>query len=101
MPHPIYGPPEHKLHRVAVKLWVPTSTNGRHTKVTASGWAETKNKALWTYTEMWDHFQGEHGLAPADAARHLLLAAIQDRPVTQDGLQMALRGGVGQDPLPW
>lgn len=92
MPHPIYGPPEHRLERLELKLQLPHQRNGRRAQLTAHGFSETKRGSLWTMQESWSWSEMHAGLQPCDALHHLALAAWQDRPITQTGLELALTG---------
>lgn len=92
MPHPIYGPPDHVLERVELKLYLPTSRNSRITRLEASGWSETKRGPLWSIQESWSWSECVSGLQPCDALHHVALVAAQDRPVTQGGVEFALTG---------
>lgn len=102
MPHPIYGPPEHKLQRVEFNLRVPTKENSFVARLTAQGYAETKRSTLWSFSDsyMYDAKGDEH--APLDQLRLLALVALQDRPASLAALELGLRGGVpvpDSDPL--
>lgn len=102
MPHPVFGPPDHSLDRLELKLILPTSRNGRHAQLTVHGQSETKRGSLWTVQESWSWTEQQAGLQPCDAAHHLLLACWQDRPVSQGGVESALTGqGWSDVPLPF
>lgn len=94
MPHPVYGPPDHVLERVECKLYLPTSRNGRHTRLECSGWSDTRRGPLWSIAESWSWSEQQSGLQPSDALHHVVLVASQDRPVTQSGIEFALTGVV-------
>lgn len=93
MPHPIYGPPSHDLEKLELSLWLPTTRNGRHTRLTVLGTCETKRGPLWTYSEAWQAHEVTNGFQPADAVNLLTLAALQDRPSSQEALQRSLAPG--------
>lgn len=62
-------------------------------KLQAQGWSENQRKALWTTSEEWQGDDPVYG--PSDAAHHLVLAILQDRPNTQERLFFSLNGGIG------
>lgn len=102
MPHPVFGPPSHQLDTVELKLYLPDRRNGYMTRLEVSGRSETSRAALWTVREQWLPPEVEAGLQPADAANHVLLTALQDRPDCQSALERQLAGGGYQDvPLPF
>lgn len=102
MPHPIYGPAEHALESLEVRLTLPTRRNGRLAQLTVHGNSTTKRGSLWTVQEQWTHAEQQHGLQPADMLHHLVLASFQDRPVTSGGLQRSLGTPGWEDtPLPF
>lgn len=98
MPHPIYGPPTHHLEQVNLRLILPTRKTAWTTAVEIDGTSSTRRAPIWHYSETWDQEQQERGLQPVDVARHVLLAAIQDRPMDQDQLGVSLRGGLPEQP---
>lgn len=101
MPHPIYGPPSHVLHRVEFTLALPVRTNGYRSRVTAHGYSETKRGTLWSMSEQWEVSGRDHGLEPVDLLHHLALVSIQDHPTSQRELERGLRGGLDlEDPHP-
>ena len=102
MPHPVFGPPDHRLERLELKLYLPTPRNGRHSRLTAHGFAETKRGALWTVQETWSWSEQQAGLQPCDAVHHIALAAFQDHPGSQDAVERSLTGQGWEDvPLPF
>lgn len=92
MPHPVYGPPEHRLEVVRLSLHLPTSRNGRRARLEAQGTCSTQRASLWSVSETWTPEEHRAGLEPTDAAHHLLLCAMQDRPNGQYALERALTG---------
>jgi len=102
MPHPIYGPPDHSLDRLAARLTLPSRRNGYVAQATLSGESETKRGSLWTVQESWTQAEQDRGLQVADWMSHLVLVAIQDRPITTTGLQHVLGAREWEDvPLPF
>lgn len=93
MPHPIYGPPEHKLEYVLLRLVLPLRSNDYESRVTAFGHSQTKRGFLWSFSESWAHDMKGDEYGPADAVHHLALVALQDRPTTSSALELSLRGG--------
>lgn len=100
MPHPIFGPVEHRLDRVDVSLWLPSARNNRQTRVEAHGRSETSRADLWSYRELWSWSEQQNGLQPVDSIQHVLLVASQDRPGTQGQFQAYLTGQERADMLP-
>lgn len=102
MPHPIYGPPRHKLESVTLRLAIPGPENGHRTSVTIHGESSSKRGSLWTYQETWGPDEQRMGLQPCDAVRHVLLVSLQDHPTTHEALVEQL-GGTGwrDEPLPF
>lgn len=92
MPHPVYGPPQHQLEVVTLRLALPTNRNGRRARLEAQGRSETQRQALWSVTESWTAEEHRAGLEPTDAAHHVLLCAMQDRPRDQYALERSLTG---------
>lgn len=92
MPHPIYGPPQHRLTTVHFTLSLPTRENGRHTRLEAQGRASTQRSSLWSVSETWTWAEQRCGLEPTDALHHLALVVVQDRPSSQDHLEASLTG---------
>lgn len=92
MPHPVYGPPDHALERVELKLYLPSRRNNRRSRLEASGWSDTKRGPLWSMAEQWSWSEVHAGLQPCDALHHVALVASQDRPVTQGGFELAITG---------
>lgn len=92
MPHPIYGPPQHRLSVVHFTLTLPTRENGRRTRLEAHGRAVTQRASLWSVSETWEGAEVRAGLEPTDALHHLALVASQDRCATQDHLERSLTG---------
>lgn len=93
MPHPIYGPPSHDLHRVEITLGLPLRTNGFRSRVTAHGYSATKRGALWSIQDQWELVGRDHGLEAADLVHHLALVSLQDRPTSSTQLDRSLTGG--------
>ena len=100
MPHPIYGPPEHKLHRVEFKLELPARLNNYQAHLTCLGYASTKRATLWSTSESFECRNTVLDLAVVDVLQHVALVAIQDRPTTSSALELGLRGGAASDPPP-
>lgn len=92
MPHPIYGPPSHRLTTVHFVLTLPTKENGRHSRLEAHGRSSTSRAALWSVSETWTQSEQDAGLQPTDALHHLGLVAMQDQPITQRQLELGLTG---------
>lgn len=92
MPHPIYGPPSHKLSLVSFHLHLPLRSNEYQTHLEVQGRASTQRANLWSVSERWEATDVDAGLAPTDALHHLALIATQDHPTTQEQLFAALTG---------
>lgn len=102
MPHPIYGRPSHQLEAVTCRLVLPCKRNNYRSSILVEGFAETKRAALWSVRESWEPDEVTAGLQPADAIHHVLLVASQDRPASQDVLELQLTGGGWEEvPLPF
>jgi hypothetical protein len=88
---------DHQLNRVEVVL--EFGTRGT-VALEAHGRSATKRGNLWTYRETFGSANSD--LAPHDAAAHLLLVSLQDRPRSRELLDLALGGyGLWEDqPLP-
>ena len=97
MTHPLYGPPSHKLERVAFTLHLPDRRNGYLTRLEARGETSTQRRSLWTVSEQWTAGEVSQGLQPADAIQHLALVASQDHPASQEALERSLTGGGWED----
>lgn len=92
MSHKLYGPPQHQLEYVTIRLALPTHRNGRTARLEAHGRCETQRAALWSVSEMWSAEDHRAGLEPTDAAHHVLLCAMQDRPRDQYAMERSLTG---------
>lgn len=93
MPHPIYGPPQHRMTELAIKLWLPTKENGRKTTLQAFGISETSRGSLWSLREEWSASDVQPGgYEPTDALHHLAMVAMQDQPTTQAQVEACLVG---------
>lgn len=102
MPHPVYGPPSHKLEQVTLSLWLPSAANGRTTRLEVAGRASTARPALWSYRETWTPADVESSLQPVDTAHWLLLAVAQDQPSSQAAFDRCVQPGGWEDvPLPF
>lgn len=102
MPHPLYGPPRHRLESVELTLTLPSRRNGYQTFLAVRGRASTSRSDLWVVRETWNPSEVDAGLQPTDAAYHVLLVAAQDRPDSQSALEAQLTGGGWEDvPLPF
>lgn len=100
MPHPIYGDPVHKLEQVTFTLTLPEITNGFLTTLAAAGRSSTCRTALWTTEQSWQRDEQDHGYQPGDAASHLVMVVMQDRPTGQRQVEACLVGeGWTQEPL--
>lgn len=91
MPHPIYGPPNHRLTRVTATMSLPVSRLTGPTTVRIVGEAQTSRGELWSVAETWQANKQVNGLEPSDWAGWVLLSAWQDRPNSQQALERALR----------
>lgn len=100
MPHPIYGPPEHRLATVEARLEVPTRANDYWTRLHVVGRSTTKRAALWTVTEAWQATGRDLGLVPVDALHLVALIALQERPRSQAEVEYHLRGADRQPEAP-
>lgn len=101
MPHPIWGPPAHRLESVRATLVLPHTDNGDTTTLVVHGDCSTSRASLWTYSEAWRALDRDGVLQPTDTLHWLALAVAQDRPITQEGLQRCLLPGGYEDvPLP-
>lgn len=92
MAHPIWGKPQHQLLRVTFTLELPTSQNGRTTRLIAVGSSETARASMWVVRETWSPSEQEAGLQPADALHHVALVALQDHPTSQTQMEACLIG---------
>lgn len=92
MPHPIYGPPSHRLEVVHFRLALPLKRNGYLTSLAVKGESSTSRSSLWTISETWTPDEQEAGLQPTDALHHIALIAVQDRPSSQDAMFRQLTG---------
>lgn len=92
MPHPIYGPPSHKLETVDFRLSLPLKRSNYVTRLEVHGRASTSRSALWSVSESWTTDDQVAGLQPADALHHLALIALQDTPYSQEAVFRALTG---------
>lgn len=102
MPHPVYGPPGHQLETVKLTVRLPDQRNGRLTIIEATGETSTQRGPLWTYRETWTADETRGGMEPADVAHWLLLAALQDRPPSQEAFSRSTTPGGWEDvPLPF
>ena len=102
MPHPIYGPPSHELEAVRFVIHLPTRRNGYLTRLEASGTSSTQRGSLWSANEHWTREEASQGITPTDHVAHLLLVALQDRPVSAKALAECLGGPGWEDvPLPF
>lgn len=101
MPHPVYGPPQHRLDEVVFKLWLPTPANGHQTVVAATGVSSTQRASLWHVKETWEPNRTRGGYEPSDFIVHSALVACQDHPTSQEQYEACIRGeGWCQDELP-
>lgn len=97
MPHPIYGHPTHELETVTATLKLPTPRTGLDTTLEVQGRSSTQRRALWSYRESWGAGEQRGGLEPADTLHWLILAAIQDRPGSPEGLKRSITPQGWQD----
>lgn len=72
-----------------VTVTLDLTTEGR-VALAAHGRSRGKRADLWRYNEIFGEANSD--LAPHDAAAHLLLVALQDRPRTLEALSLGLRG---------
>lgn len=87
--------PHHKLDRVDISLYLPRYPHAVSSEMRATGYSDTRRASLWHYHEAFDHvLDAEKGYGCADAAHHVALVALQDRPNSLDRLEFALRGGL-------
>lgn len=88
----------HDVDRISVTLNLQA---GGVVQLHAEGRSQGKRAALWTYNELFG--PANSSLAPHDAAAHLLLVCLQDRPRSRDELDRCLRGGATWEnvELPW
>lgn len=89
---------KHQLETVTITL---NLLPGSQVDLSATGRSSGKRSALWSYSE---HFgPANSSLAPHDAAAHLLLVCLQDKPRCLEDLERSLRGGAMWDEveLPW
>lgn len=102
MPHPIYGPPGHVLEVVTARLSLPSERNGHLTRLELKGSTSTKRAPLWFRHESWARDEQQQHLEPVDFIYQAVLAASQDRPVTQDQFDRCTMPGGWEDvPLPF
>lgn len=92
MSHRIYGAPEHRLEYVTLRLVLPSNRNGRRAQLEVQGRCETQRASLWHVSESWSPEEHRAGLEPTDAAHHVLLCAMQDRPNSQTAIELSLTG---------
>lgn len=92
MPHPIYGPPSHRLARIEVRVDLPDQHNNFVTSALVTGISDGKRAPLFTMAAHWDPDDVEHGLQVADWVNHAVLAFLQDRPASQEKADQSLRG---------
>lgn len=101
MPHPIYGPPEHRLEHLEVKVHLPEAANNHTTSVLVQGISGGKRAPLFTLAEHWGPDEITRGLQASDWLAHVVLSVLQDRPAGQQPAEQALRGeGWEQGSLP-
>jgi len=93
MPHPIYGPPEHRLSTVELRLTLPSRATRYEATLLARGRSSTQRNDLWVHHDQWSMATRGNDLAPVDALHHLALVVMQDRPITLSALEHGLRGG--------
>lgn len=93
MPHPIYGPPDHRLEVVTIRLHLPSRSTSWVGRAQATGESSTSKRSLWSDRLVVECLSTNDGLGLADYAHHLALVALQDRPVNQAQLDRALKGG--------
>lgn len=97
MPHPIYGPPSHQLDAIELKLYLPDPRNGWVTRLEMKGRSETRRGDLWSMSERWTKDDHRNMLEVVDSVHHALLAAVQDRPASNENLRHALAPGGYED----
>lgn len=87
--------PLHTLDRVQITLYLPQRVAEQEYSLRAVGISPMKATPLWTYQEAFDpELEEEKGYSVADAAHHIALVTVQDRPRTLKNLEFALRGGI-------
>lgn len=99
----MWNGPGHKLETVEITLYLPEPDDLRTASMKVAGRASTKRANLWTYQEHFDiEVDAAKGYGIGDAAHHVTLVCVQDRPNTLERLNFALRGGLAwhQDELP-
>nr|CRY95214.1 hypothetical protein [uncultured prokaryote] len=102
MPHPIYGPPSHKLESVTMSLILPQQRNGFSTLLEVHGRASTCRTDLWSYRETWTETEQRALLEPCDQVHWLAQIACQDRPSSQEALAHSLSPTAWEEvPLPF
>lgn len=100
MPHPIYGPPNHRLTRITAQLDLGTGEENDVILGRVFGWSITQRGRLWAEHSSWVAPQDDVVRTPGDWLHHVVLVALEDRPNSQERLDYGLVGGVGiQDPL--
>ena len=86
---------QHKLDRVEITVNLATSAIDGSIGFQAVGRAMSKRSALWTYHESFGQdVDREKGYGIGDAASHVVLVCVQDRPNSLDRLDFALQGGL-------
>jgi len=92
VPHPIYGPPSHKLETVNFRLTLPLRRNAYVTSLEVRGETSSQRSSMWFVNEKWTEADQVAGLQPSDALHHLALIALQDSPTSQEHMFRALTG---------
>lgn len=103
MGHSIYGKPVRKLESITASLYLPTRETNFTSSMVVQGWSRTQRSSLWSYSEKFDDPVHANALSIVDAAHHLLLIGVQDRPNAQELLDHLVKGGEKYEdqPLPF
>lgn len=98
MPHPIYGPPNHKLEVVRLSIHVPTTLSGHRYICEAAGDSSGKRASLWATSEIWTPEDEPTPLVVTDWVHHVVSSVLVDHPADQENLERSLRGGLDHSP---
>lgn len=93
MGHSIYGKPRRVLHSVTLSAYLATRETNFQSSIVVQGWSQSQRTSLWSYSEKFADPVEVTSLALTDAAHHLLLVGVQDRPTSQELLDHLLKGG--------